>query len=577
MAGKPASSSNPGDKPAAATKPSDAPASAAHLREIAEFLKVMGQVLNNASLYGAEHKRTLDSFMQSFTMLEAVLQLCPRLNLSMANGNLLVDGKSTGVSNPFINVLAAKLDQLSVGGFSLIKGTSIEEYSKLMDLLITSKPVQDGGGFADVLSESGLEHIQAEKVKYELVRDGDVVMEKGEAEKGAADAVATETVQQIMAFLRGDPTSGTDSGQDGEGGGEGGGEGDGVPAAVSQGLADIANRNTEELANLIMEAVSIRQSTPGLSTGETLGDIVVGCLRRTFDGLMKDPSSRTAKGKKTIKRTLMVLEKTILEKLRAMMPEPDPAVDSAISQAVEEMTDDVEIDALSADYAKKAQALEKTQDRMLRYMKTHGDDPEAVKNLEERLSESGLPMTGWRELVVKSEVASASTLPNQQSPPEVGVLAVLLRELNEMMENPKDAKALNDKLAEVDKKVKEVSILTEKRIDELGKVLVEDEAVGDNSESDKAKKLTRRALVHLLAEITQELCQSVSAIHCSVSMTLSGHVGDINEDQREVLMVAADCTHRLDLLLDRLILAVGLPAGLTPDKDLAYHKPIGRA
>ena len=240
------------------------------------------------------------------------------------------------------------------------------------------------------------------------------------------------------------------------------------------------------------------------------------------------------------------------------------------------MTDDVEIDALSADYAKKAQAMEKTQERMLRYMKKHGDDPQAVQNLEERLSESGLPMTGWRELVVKSEAAAPSPVSGPQSPPEVGVLAVLLRELNEMMENPKDAKALQDKLSEVDKKVQDVSAFTRKNIDELGKALIQD-GMDDSAIAPETKKLTRRALVELLAEITQELCQSVSAIHCSVSMTLAGHVGDINDDQREVLTVAADCIHRLDHLLDRLILAVGVPAGLTPDKDLAYHKPIGRA
>ena len=275
---QPSSASNaPGDKSPAPAKPSEAPASSAYLREIAEFLKILGQVLNNASLYGAEHKRTLDTFMQSFNMLEKVLALCPRLNLSMADGNLLVDGKATGVSNPFINVLAAKLDQLSVGGFSLIRGTSLEEYSKLVELLITSKPVAEGGGFADVLSDSGLEHIQAEKVKYELVRDGAVVMDKDEALKGQAEAAAAteaaETVQQIMAFLRGDPASGADTGSGGPGGD--------VPDGVAEGLANMANNSTEELANLIMEAVSIRQRGPGLAAGETLGDIVVGCLRRT--------------------------------------------------------------------------------------------------------------------------------------------------------------------------------------------------------------------------------------------------------------------------------------------------------
>jgi hypothetical protein len=551
---------------APAAKPEEG-LSAAALREIAEFLKLMGMVVNNAALYSADHKLTIQAFEKCFEKLGVVLEVVPRLNLSMVDGGLLVDGKAPGVSNPFINVLAAKLDQLSISGFSLLKGMAIEEFGKLMDILVTAKPVEDGG-FADVLAESGLEHVHAEKVKYERVREGDVVLDKGEAEKGKADSVAAETVQQIMAFLRGDPSTG----EGGVGAGDGAG---GLSDGVAQGLAGLANSNVGELANLIMEAVTVRQRTVGISTGETLGDIVVGCLRRTFDGLMKDPASRTQKGKKTIKRTLMVLEKSILEKLHAMTPEPDPTLDAAISQAIEEMTDDVEIDALSADYVKKQQALDKTESRMLRYLNKHGDDPEAIQDLESRLTESGLTMEGWKKLVVKSDDVAGVAPPVEmpQAPPEVGMLAILLKELNDMMTAPPDPKALGQKLAEVDQKTKDLATFTEKRIEELGQIVSADPV--DTSEN--ARKLTRKALVALLAEITQELCQSVSAINCSVSMTLAGHVGDINEDQREVLTVASDCTHRLDHLLDRLIEVVGVPQGLSPDKDMVYNKPLGKA
>jgi hypothetical protein len=546
--------------PAAAAKPQEqkeVTGAALHFREIAELLKLMGQVVNNAALYSPEHKLTVQSFEKSYECLVKVLELVPRLNLSMADANLLVDGKAPGVSNPFINVLAAKLDQLEIAGFSLLKGMSLEEFGKLMELLITTKSVE-GTGFADLLSESGMEHVYAEKVKYQRVSDGDMVVDKGEADK---DKVAAETVQQIMAFLRGDPTAGPGGGGDGSGG---------ISDDVARGLSGMANSSAEELAGIIMEAVTVRQKTIGIASGETLGDIVVGCLRRTFDGLLKDPASRTQKGKKAIKRTLMVLEKSILEKLHGMTPDPDPALDAAISQAIEEMTDDIEIDSLSADYAKKAQALEKTESRMLRYMNTHGEDEEAVKDLEQRLTESGLSMDGWRKLVVKSDAVTAPIPIGPNAPPEVGMLAILLKELNEMMSAPPDPKTLGQKLAEVDRHVKTVSTFTEKRIDELGEVVAAEQ-------QDGAGRLSRKALVALLAEITQELCQSVSAIHCSVSMTLAGHVGDINEDQREVLTVAADCTHRLDQLLDRLIHVVGVPQGLTPDKEMVYNKPLGKA
>jgi hypothetical protein len=522
----------------------------------------MGQVVNNAALYSPEHKLTVQAFEHSYTCLLKVLELVPRLNLSMADGNLLVDGKPPGVSNPFINVLAAKLDQLEIAGFSLLKGMAMEEFGKLMELLITTKAVE-GTGFADMLTESGLEHVYAERVKYERVSEGDVVLDKDEAAKGKSDKVAADTVQQIMAFLRGDPTSGE--------GGAGGGEGGGPSDSIARGIAGMANSSAEELAGMIMEAVTVRQKAVGIASGETLGDIVVGCLRRTFDGLLKDPASRTQKGKKQIKRTLMVLEKSILEKLHGLSPEPDPALDAAISQAIEEMTDDVEIDGLSVDYAKKAQALEKTEKRMLRYMNSHGEDVEAVKDLEARLTDSGLTMEGWRKLVVKSDAVTAPIPLGPQAPPEVGMLAILLKELNEMMAAPPDPKSLGRKLAEVDRQAKALHAVTEKHIKELADV------VATEPQDGQAGKLSRKALVALLAEITQELCQSVSAIHCSVSMTLAGHVGDINEDQREVLTVAADCTHRLDQLLDRLIHVVGVPQGLTPDKDMVYNKPLGKA
>ncbi|HEY8240174.1 MAG TPA: hypothetical protein VIH35_01945, partial [Kiritimatiellia bacterium] len=128
----------------------------------------MGQVVNNAALYSPEHKLTVQAFEHSYTCLLKVLELVPRLNLSMADGNLLVDGKPPGVSNPFINVLAAKLDQLEIAGFSLLKGMAMEEFGKLMELLITTKAVE-GTGFADMLTQSGLEHVYAERVKYERV------------------------------------------------------------------------------------------------------------------------------------------------------------------------------------------------------------------------------------------------------------------------------------------------------------------------------------------------------------------------------------------------------------------------
>jgi signal transduction histidine kinase len=154
----------------------------------------------------------------------------------------------------------------------------------------------------------------------------------------------------------------------------------------------------------------------------------------------------------------------------------------------------------------------------------------------------------------------------------VGVLAMLLSELDEMMQSVANPRALSSKLSEIGQKAQEVASVAEQRIEDFGKVLQqEDEVLIGLDEAQQAQvKMSRQSMVELLAEIVQELCQSLSAINCAVGMTLAGHIGDINEDQRQVLNVAATCGHRLDELLDRIIEIVGLPKGLQPDKEKVY-------
>lgn len=559
----------PEDKRLAASQSSASLLTREQLLEVYAFLRTAGQVINNSSLYGPSHKITERSLHDSYGQLAKLLETVSRVNLSVVNGELLVEGKPIELKNPFINLLADRLDTVGVSGFSLMKGLAESEYRKLMDVLMSPKPEDEGGDFADVVEKLGLEHVFAERVRYERVSEEQTVVGKEEGEAAAQRAIAEAMVEQIMAFLKGEPTV--------------------TAEQVAKPLTDLAS-DAERLANLIMEAAAVRQQQSGLAEGESLADIVVGCLRRTFEGLVKDPAARTKKGKNAVKKIMLLLEKIVLDKLHAIAKETDPSLDEAIAGVVDEMIGDLEIESLTAEYVRKRQALEETEERVLKYLRKHGSDPELAGDLQQRLTEAGLTPEGWQELVVKSakesfaeraESTAARGAGGTGGPDSVslGVLAMLLSELDQMMANVTDPHAVGNKLVEIGHHAERVADIAAKRLEELKTILQEeDEVLIDMDELHRSRvKMSRAAMMELLAEIVQELCQSLSAINCAIGMTLAGHIGDINEDQRQVLGVAATCGHRLDELLDRLISIVGLPRGLQPDKESVYGQDAPQA
>ena len=522
------------------------------MQEVTPFLKAAGQALNYAAFYGLTHRITIRSVAESYALLNAVVAKHPRINLTVAGGELLVEGQPVEGRNPFIRILADKLTALSISGFSLLLGMSQTEFDRLMNLLMTTRSLEEGTGFADLLSQHNLEHVQSERVHIELVKDSQMVIEK-EAEAGAGAAVLPAgAVAQIMAFLKGDAEPSDQ---------------------ILKDLTTLAS-DAERLATLIMEAAAIRQRAEAITEGESLADIVVGCLRRTFDGLIREPAARTKKGKAALKKIMLMLEKKVLDRLHALAQEADPVLDEAVADTVEEMIGDLEVEALAAEYARKREALARAERRVLKYIRAHGEDANVAEELKERMEGAGLTPAGWRELVIKSEsaVAGGGAFAGVSADPlSLGVLAMLLGELDSMMAGVANPHALGAKLVEIGQKAQEAARVTQQHIEELGKAVEEEALPADRAEDEQAKGLlSRTGMMDLLAEIAQELVQFLSAINCAVHMTLGGLIGTINEDQREVLGVASDCGNRLAGLLKRLIQIVGLPKSLHPDKDRIY-------
>ncbi len=531
------------------------------MQDIQDVLRRIGQVINTSTLYGQNHNLTEQAADEAFGALEVLLEECPRINLSVSEGNLLVEGSSIDGVNPFVNMLCARLVELQIAGFSLLRGMPEDEFSSLIEILTAPAILADeGGGFLDALADRNMEFIQPERVKYERVTEGEAVVNKEELTESEESGPSGQAVEQILAFLKGDVRS--------------------VTTETGQHLEEISS-DTDTLANLILEAAAVRQESDFMAAGESLADVVVGCLRRGFSGLMKQPSAQTKKGRKNIKKALLMLEKNILDKLHEMAGEKDPALDAAIDAAVEEMKDEVEVEDLAIEYLKKKEAFKNTEKRVIRYMDKHNPEELEESELGDRLKNGGLSESDWHELLIQEKNSPVPTpageivmpLAGQDVIGGLGSLATLLSEMDRMMAASEvNHEEVLGKVAQVNEGVDTLSDSTRQKIEVLDdKIQDAQQALDavDKTQADKVR-MSQDAMMELLAEIVQELCQSLSAINCAVSMTRAGHIGDVNSEQNEVLGVAQKCGQRLDELLNRIIEIVGLPESLEPDKESVY-------
>lgn len=514
--------------------------------DVQELLRLMGMFINSANLYGPQHALTAKAGDQCYSYLVPLQKKYPRINFSFSEDKVFIDGTAVDLSNPFVRNVVNKLISLKVAGFSLIQGMPKMEFYKLLGLIISGAE-----GFED-----GLEHVKAERITYQRVSDQEVVVDKDALDGEGELDEKINRVQQIMAILKGE-----------------------VPPDSPEALEALRETATDadQLASLIMEAAAIRQATSGVATGESLGDIVVGCLRRSFDGLMADPSSATQKGKKTVKKTMLLLEKGILDRLHALSDGSQGEFDDQVHSEVEEMVDEVEIDALTDEYMKKRLAIEKSEQRLMRYMKKKGPEELEAAGLREKLSEAGLNQEGWKELVVKSGAEGAGGGSGGEGG-DIGMLSLLLTQLTDLMDTAEATpEKLDQQVEGIDKEVENIAEGTGSKIKELAQKIETERENLQHPEKHSTEELKKNHadMMELLAEIVQELCQPVAATNCAVGMLLSGHIGDISEVQRHMLDVAHRCGERLDTLLSRLVEIVGLPEGLTPDKESVYGPGTG--
>ena len=513
-------------------------------REIADLVQRMGQTLNMCVLYGARHKVSRTSLENSFPVLRDFVARHEQTHFSVDEGKLLVNGVAAP-DTPLAANIASRLSGLSFMSFVIEPGFSVEEYEKLMEIMLTPfAGLAAGQSASDVVHSLGFKHVQAKTFAYRRVADD-------ESEPAvAAPSAPLPDLANVMAFLKEDPNADAER--------------------SSEDIRQLAS-DSEKLAELILRSVEIRATAANLAEGESLTDLVVGCVSKVISRMSDAPAARTVKGRKQARKSLMLLEKALLQRLQKLAG--DQAAE-AVEELVADTADSLDMETLAAKYARNRRATEESAGKLRRLIDQSGDDAGQMEELRGKLLEQGLTPEGWQELIInrpgpdgtESERTGGST-------EDIRALSVLMARLEETVlrsqaaEIEKPSSELKELVAETNRHADRLARESERKIEALKRALR-----GDS----KRPALTGKALLETIAEMAQELSQPLTTMTIAISMLENRAAGHLDDTSSTILRMAAEGSKRMAHLIDCLMRIAGAPSEMHPDRavlDTLYNVP----
>ena len=514
------------------------------VQDAIDLVQMVGQSLNIAMLYGLTHKVTHASIERSFPVLALFMERHGPLHVGVVEGELLLNGTSSNGA-PLAGNLVSRLTSLNLLSLVIEPDLSLEEYRNLLTLLMTPPGKAGSSGSAtDLVSAHGFQHIQAQNVAYRRVTETDAA--PSDTAEPTPHPERAPNIEKVLAFLKAPPEAGSES--------------------AREDLVRLAS-DAEQLADLILRTADVREQAIDPSSGESMTDLVVGCINRIANTLLESPASKSQKGRKQVKRTLLLLEKSLVARLRNLASDSvDPA---AVSSAITETAEDLDMEALAAKYMKTRRTAEKAEAQLRRLIQRSesGTDQE----LRDSLMTQGLTAEGWRELVVNQRATPPSAAGQDAQLQDIKALTLLLARLGETLQQTQaepagatDAKLLS-LVSETRQQVTAVTAGTEQKIATLQAMA---DADVDQEVSDKPLRLSHKALLRTLAEIAQELSQPLTVISATLDMLRGQRTGPITAAQGELLALAAESSARLGRLVSCLMRLSGPPESLKPDRSV---------
>ncbi len=493
-------------------------------RELKDVLMLIGRGLGTVSVYGTQHPSVDQIVGKTFESLQKALKNRDSIAIGSFNGSLTVDDEPITAREVPIRTLEKRLIAMKISHLTLHEGLSQDELKQLLTALCSPSDIE----MKEALSGSGLEHVELEDVKYVILREGEEKTGKGGGLPEPVE-IPPAQVSQIVAFLKG-AASDKDSIE-------------GVKKALS---------DPEKLGQMIMEAAAIRQAGVDVQDGESLADIVIGCLRRTYDGLRKEKEFKSIRGKTNLTKAMMLLEKTVLDKIHKALGEEHPEIDKRILDAIREMETEHNFDVLSAHYFAQNKKMQKAEGQMIEAIQ--GADAEKAA---EQLNSSDIPPKDWQRLMIQAGKGPAESGGGGLAGLDMSALAVVLQKLENLMEmdqwEPDQVKA---EFETTKNRLQTYTDQIELRIEELeGQVRLDDSA--SVTLEGHADKFNRDELMMEVSNLTLALVQPLTVINASVEAAMR-ETG--KETQKDLLDLAHISGQRMQSLAKRLMVLVGYPA-----------------
>jgi hypothetical protein len=530
-------------------------------------LGLLGKLLNIASVYGTKHPSIQPALRETYDALTQSLLAEGKVILGNFHKKLTINDKMITDYTAHLRALERRLVSLNTPHLIIENGLEKDELLRLTEILM-SPANKFEKTLKEIIDEASLDHIKAEVVEYVAQHEGERIVgedegfgrgEGGTDKEGQVgdekfESKAKVHVEQIMAFLKGDLSKKETPDKE-----------------LQEMLSD-----PEKLGQLIMESVEVRQTAQALDGGESLADIVIGCLRRTYDGLSEQRKYKSARGKASLNNAMLLLEKTVVDKIRNAVGEDQPEVDEQILQALREAEEQRQVEILAARYAEQRKKITRAELDILEHIREHG-----AEKARALLTHIDMPEHEWDQMVIQARLdgkgfgpgagPDAGGVQGSGNQIDMGALAIVLDKLETIMDLddvPPDI--VRSAVEEVRENVQDVRSQFEREIEQIEEDLVRHEAEYRKAPDRPENKQKRGDILLDISQLALKLAQPLTVISASVDGVMQQALP--LELQKDLLEMARESTEEMKTLMARLTKLVGYPSMQEADKNLSLYQ-----
>lgn len=526
------------------------PISAAQLKDAYAVVRGFALAFANGRVYGLEHAVALQSTADAARALQTFHHRYGDLTFAVVGSEFQSEGMPLGPTLSTVTDLAKRLSDLNAQTLTFQVGIIEAEVQAFVQMLFSKDDeLKKADGFARLLSASGFSHIQTVNYSYQRVAEDEAVVVKDDAAGSGLEAATAAAINSMLSAN----TVGTEGRR-----------------ALEQ--ADLGNKHViSELVKLTAPSASVDSEGPAALTQQTIER-----LQRMSDTLLDVPANRTQKGRNAIKKIIKNVEADLADRLQRLGA--DIQAMEVLASRVKELIEDLAIDGLVAQYMKLRVKVAEKEKRLKRHITRAEGSGLEQGELKSRLSAFGLPVAILESLSsgalggdgggdgAKAAAASAAKPASSSAVTEnfsTTSLTKLLEQLKLAVPGDGTLPHLVEQiLVEMDKTLQQAATRAQEQIATLKRITMIPAGRPDNAD------LSRRQLLILMAELGQEVRQSLTVVLGAISIILGRHLGNISGEQASILEMAAESSRTLNDLIGQMIRIAGMPTSLNPDETV---------